>query len=96
MRLRNLSWKQFEALDKEKPVIIPTGAIEVYGPHLPMGGDAIVADKIADMVADRLDLLVTPTIEMGDSLSLLTPAFPGTMVIKPEHFIGHLEDVCLS
>ena len=65
MRLRNLSWKQFEALDKEKPVIIPTGAIEVYGPHLPMGGDAIVADKIADMVADRLDLLVTPTIEMG-------------------------------
>ena len=96
MRLRNLSWKQFEALDKEKPVIIPTGAIEVYGPHLPMGGDAIVADKIADMVADRLDLVVTPTIEMGDSLSLLTPAFPGTMVIKPEHFKGYLEDVCLS
>lgn len=36
MRLKNLSWKQFKELDKEKPVIIPTGAIEVYGPHLPM------------------------------------------------------------
>ena len=96
MRLKNLSWKQFKELDKEKPVIIPTGAIEVYGPHLPMGGDAIVADKVADMVGEKLDLLVTPTIEMGDSLSLLTPEFPGTMVIKPEHFKGYLEDVCLS
>ena len=96
MRLKNLSWKQFEKIDREKPVIIPTGAIEVYGPHLPMGGDAIVADRVADMVVDRLNLLVTPTIEMGDSLSLVTPAFPGTMVIKPEHFKGYLEDVCLS
>ena len=81
MRLKNLSWKQFEKIDREKPVIIPTGAIEVYGPHLPMGGDAIVADRVADLVGDRLNLLVTPTIEMGDSLSLVTPAFPGTMVI---------------
>ena len=32
MRLKNLSWKQFEKIDREKPVIIPTGAIEVYGP----------------------------------------------------------------
>lgn len=96
MRLRDLSWKQFAELDRDKPVIIPTGAIEVYGPHLPMGGDAIVADKVADMVAERLDLLVTPTIEMGDSLSLVSDAFPGTMAIKPENFKGYLEDVCLS
>lgn len=96
MRLKNLSWKKFKDLDKNKPVIIPTGAIEVYGPHLPMGGDAIVADMVADIVGDRLDLLVTPTIEMGDSLSLRTMQFPGTMVIKPEHFKGYIEDVCLS
>lgn len=85
MRLRNLSWKQLEKVDRDKPVIIPTGAIEVYGPHLPMGGDAIVADMVADIIAERLDLLVTPTIEMGDSLSLVSPEFPGTMVIKPEN-----------
>lgn len=96
MRLKNLSWKQFKDLDKNKPVIIPTGAIEVYGPHLPMGGDAIVADRIADIIGDKLNLLVTPTIEMGDSLSLLTPEFPGTMVIKPESFKSYLEDVCES
>ncbi|MEG0793953.1 MAG: creatininase family protein [Lachnospiraceae bacterium] len=96
MRLRNLSWKQLEKVDRNKPVIIPTGAIEVYGPHLPMGGDAIVADMVADIIAERLDLLVTPTIEMGDSLSLVSPEFPGTMVIKPENFKGYLEDVCTS
>lgn len=96
MKLRDLSWKQFDKLDRTKPVIIPTGAIEVYGPHLPMGSDAIVAEKVADIIASKLNLLVTPTLPMGDSLSLSTPAFPGTMVIKPENFKGYLEDVCLS
>lgn len=96
MKLRDLSWKKFDALDKSKPVIIPTGAIEVYGPHLPMGGDAIVAELVGDMIADRLDLLVTPTIQMGDSLSLTTAAFPGTMYIRPESFKSYLNDVCES
>ncbi len=96
MKLKHLSWKQFQKIDKTKPVIIPTGAIEVYGPHLPMGSDAIVAEMVADRIASKLELLVTPTIEMGDSLSLKTPGFPGTMVIKPEHFKGYLEDVCVS
>lgn len=96
MRLKTLSWKQFQALDKTKPVIIPTGAIEVYGPQLPMGGDAIVADMVADIVGDRMGLLVTPTIEMGDSLSLVSPEFPGTMYIRPESFKSYLRDVCES
>ena len=96
MRLKTLSWKQFSQLDKNKPVIIPTGAIEVYGPHLPMGGDAIVADMVADIVGDRMGLLVTPTIEMGDSLSLVSPEFPGTMYIRPESFKSYLNDVCES
>lgn len=96
MNLRDLSWKQFDKLDRDKPVIIPTGAIEVYGPHLPMGSDSIVAEKIGAMISKELGLLITPTIPMGDSLSLKTPAFPGTMVIKPENFKGYLEDVVES
>ena len=96
MNLRDLSWKKFDQLDRSKPVIIPTGAIEVYGPHLPMGSDSIVAERVGTMIADQLNLLITPTIPMGDSLSLKTPAFPGTMVIKPENFKGYLKDVVES
>lgn len=96
MNLRDLTWKEFDKLDRDKPVIIPTGAIEVYGPHLPMGSDSIVAEMVGTMIAEKLGLLITPTIPMGDSLSLKTPAFPGTMVIKPENFKGYLEDVVES
>lgn len=96
MQLRDLSWKKFDDLDKSRPVIIPTGAIEVYGPHLPMGGDAIVAEKVGELLGDRLELLVTPTIPMGDSLSLVAESFPGTMYIRPESFKSYLSDVCES
>ena len=34
-------------------VIIPVGATEVYGPHMPMGSDIIVAQDVAEDVYKR-------------------------------------------
>lgn len=95
MKIREMTWKQFKNMgDKVKTVIIPTGAIEVYGPHLPLGTDTIVAEEIAKIVGDKLGLVVGPSLEVGESMALYD--FPGTLTIKPEHFKNYLEDVCLS
>lgn len=69
--IRKLSGKKYtEWLKKDPVVIIPTGACEIYGPHLPMGTDLIVAKRIAELVAERVDGLIAPTIEAGESSAL--------------------------
>src|SRR5207248_9173709 len=34
--------------------VLPTGAIEAHGPHLPLGTDGIIAEAMARAGADRL------------------------------------------
>ncbi len=69
--IRKMPGKQYLARMANNPVvIIPTGACEVYGPHLPMGTDLLVAQKIAELVAEKTDALIAPTVEVGESSAL--------------------------
>ena len=45
-------------------VIIPIGPMEEHGPHLPIGTDYLNAEKVAQMVAEKCDCLVAPTIPL--------------------------------
>ena len=59
--IRKLSGKVYlERLKRNPTVIIPTGACEVYGPQLPMGTDLLVAQKISELLAERIDALIAP------------------------------------
>lgn len=93
--LKEMSWKTFlrrkEATDL---AIIPTGAFEVYGPHLPLGSDTLVAVKIAELVARKVNAIIGPTLEVGDSSML--DDFPGTITIRPESFKAYAEDTVNS
>src|SRR5690625_5863789 len=69
--MKELSWTEFKERSKTTDfVIIPTGAFEVYGEHLPLGTDTIVAEKIAELIAERLNAVIGPTLEVGDSKAL--------------------------
>ncbi|MEY8337634.1 creatininase family protein [Lachnospiraceae bacterium 62-35] len=51
-KLKNVSWTEFEERAKtSRTILVPTGACEVYGPHLPLGSDIIAAEKICELVA---------------------------------------------
>ena len=46
--IRDMSWVEFDERRKQtKTVIIPSGACEIYGPHLPMGSDCFAAEAVA-------------------------------------------------
>lgn len=93
--LRDMSWKEFvQRKENTNLAIIPTGAFEVYGPHLPLGSDTLVATRISELVAERVNSVIGPTLEVGDSAVLDT--FPGTITIQPEHFKTYLVDVVNS
>jgi creatinine amidohydrolase len=71
--------------------ILPLGAIEQHGPHLPLSMDSDHADALALRVAERLgNALVLPTIRVGYSPHHL--AFAGSLSVRP----STLEAICLD
>ncbi|ASN40435.1 creatininase [Paeniglutamicibacter terrestris] len=46
-------------------LIIPAGATEQHGPHMPLGVDAMLSRAIAGVVATKLGSLVAPTLSYG-------------------------------
>lgn len=96
--INKLSGKEYmKRIQKNPTVIIPTGACEVYGPHLPMGSDLLCAKAIAELVAEKTGALVAPTIEMGESSSL--GSYPCTFVCPRnvlESYLQALMDILVK
>ncbi|HWP50581.1 MAG TPA: creatininase family protein [Clostridia bacterium] len=91
-KLKNMSWSEFAERSKTaKTIIIPSGACEVYGPHLPLGSDIIVAEKISELVAKEVNGIVAPCVEVGQSKSLTD--FPGTIAISAAALTAVYRDI---
>jgi len=91
-RIRMLPWVQYKSRIAQNPtVIIPTGAVEVYGPHLPMGTDLYVADALAEAVARKTGALIAPTVELGESMGLTS--FDETFTLSPAVLQGYLDEL---
>lgn len=90
--LKEMSWTELVERRKEcDTVIIPGGAIEVYGPHLPLGSDSLVSVAICELVAERTNAIIGPMIEIGESQAL--SSFPGTVVVKPFTYELMMRDI---
>lgn len=46
-------------------VLIPAGAVEQHGPHMPLGVDMMLSTKMAELTAAEIGGLVGPTIGLG-------------------------------
>jgi mycofactocin precursor peptide peptidase len=69
-RLAEMTWPDVERAVAAgcTTVILPLGATEQHGPHLPLGTDAVRAEALADGLAASLpDVLVAPTLPVGCS-----------------------------
>jgi creatinine amidohydrolase/Fe(II)-dependent formamide hydrolase-like protein len=84
--LAELTWPEAEARFKQVDVaLLPVGAVEQHGPHLPLDTDAFDADYLARRVAAACSTpkpLVFPPINYG--VSYHHEEFSGTLSIGPE------------
>lgn len=46
-------------------VLIPVGAVEQHGPHMPLGVDMLLSTKMAELTAESVGALVGPTVSFG-------------------------------
>lgn len=77
-----------------RTVVLPCGAIEQHGAHLPLSVDADHAGELAVRVAERIDALVAPTLEVGCSEHHM--AFSGTLSISAVTLEALYGDCCAS
>jgi len=88
LRLGELPWTEVDALDRERAVcILPVGAIEAHGPHLPMTTDGVIATAMAEagaalLAAHDLLPLVLPPFEY--TTARFAAGFSGTLSTPPE------------
>jgi creatinine amidohydrolase/Fe(II)-dependent formamide hydrolase-like protein len=84
--LAELTWPEAEARLKQVDVaLLPVGAVEQHGPHLPLDTDAFDADHLARRVAEACSLpkpMVLPAIPYG--VSYHHQDFSGTLSVSPE------------
>ncbi len=92
--LAALTWPEIEALLAAgcRTAVIPLGAIEQHGPHLPLDTDARIADALAERFCAAVpEALRLPALWPGCSREHL--GFPGTLDLRASTLEALLVDV---
>ena len=76
-------------------LLLPVGAVEQHGPHLPLSVDHVIAHETAtavvDECGDELDVWQLPTISISKSSEHAWS--PGTLYLSPETLLAMLRDI---
>jgi len=93
-----LTRSQLREIGPSALAVLPVGATEQHGPHLPSGTDAMHAEHVARAaaarIADRALVVVTPTLAFGSSPHHLP--FGATLSLSTQTFSSVLHDLCTS
>jgi creatinine amidohydrolase len=84
---QDMTTEDFAALDANRVIaILPVGAIEQHGPHLPVCADACankaVIERMLEQLTAELPVTVLPMMPVGKSNE--HSDFPGTLTLEPE------------
>ena len=84
--MADMTWEEVRDLDRARTVVVlPVGAIEAHGPHLPLGTDGIIARAMAREGAERLEAQGLPTLVLPAlpyTAASFAEGFPGTVSIR--------------
>ncbi|PHQ50548.1 hypothetical protein BLA24_17170 [Streptomyces cinnamoneus] len=98
MLLGDMTWPDFHHRAQDGYALVPVGAVEPHGPHLPLASDTMISDYFATRLAGTLGSFVTPSIGYGIATEpyRLGGTFPGVISISGTTFINLIQDVLSS
>ena len=89
------TWQEAEAFLKRFPAaILPLGATEQHGPHLPQSTDTLIAGAVCRRVAERVGGYLLPVLPI--TYSRVWHNVPGTPWIQVGTFIALVKDIVRS
>lgn len=97
LRVAEMTWEEMRDVPRDRAVaIVPVGATEAHGPHLPLGTDVIIAEAMARRGAELLSArgahaLLLPALAY--TAAGYAEGFAGTVSIRPETVTALLVDI---
>ena len=96
VQLERMTWPEVRQAVQESQgiALVPVGAVEEHGPHLPIGTDSVETYEIGYRAAQKARVVILPLVWFGNSRSFMD--FPGTVAIRPETLKLYLHDILTS
>jgi len=100
MMMNELSWPEYRRrVLAGAIVLLPVGATEQHGHHMPLGVDVFLPVAVSKMIANNLDALVAPCLAYGYKSQPRSGGgnhYPGTTSLSAASLIGSLKDILLE
>ncbi len=98
--LAEMTFVEVQEMGEGAIAILPVGAIEAHGPHLPLMTDVLIARPMAAAGATALEARNLGPVVIASPLQFTSAGFasgfPGTLSIRPETVTAMLVDVLAS
>jgi creatinine amidohydrolase len=93
LRLKYLRPKEIrDALARDPRLIVPVGTTEQHGPHLPIGTDTILIERLAEDLSAEFGVLLAPTVEYGVNASTRA-SYPGNASVRRKTLHRFMNDL---
>lgn len=97
MLLDEMTWPEVKAaVERNAALVLPAGATEQHGPHLPLGTDTLLPVELLKRASERVDLLIAPPLHYGYKSRPLSgggQGFVGTTSLRGKTLIDVTRDV---
>src|SRR5438046_6362407 len=94
-RLVEMTRSEANRVAPESLLVVPLGATEQHGPHLPVGTDTMLVEAVAERAVlalrDSFPVVLAPTLPVGRSAHHVP--FGGTLSVTSVSFYGVLMDI---
>lgn len=95
MRFNELDAMTLKERIRKNPIaLLPLGAVEIHGAHLPTGTDSILAERLCERLAETTGALVMPTVHYTQVWSL--GEFTGTVSVSTRVLTDMLTEILLG
>ena len=93
MKWEELTFRDFDRIDRHTPVLLNIAAVEQHGPHLPLDVDCRIGRHLCKRVDEALGtgVLVLPQIKVCCSRHHME--FAGTLTVTHETMLAYLKDL---
>ena len=91
-----MTWEEVAGLPSPPVAVLPVGAVEAHGPHLPLATDVIIAEAMAREGGARLaarghEVVLLPALAY--TAAPFAAAFAGTLSLRPETATALVVDI---
>jgi creatinine amidohydrolase len=98
--MSEMTWTEVEQAMKDRPLaLVPVGATEAHGPHLPLSADSIIAVEMCRRAAAKLkqrsiSALIAPPVNF--TVADFGADFPGTISLPADTATALLRDLSIA